>query len=361
MKKTTVNFNAIILVLFMILGIVSIVSCNKDESTTDIENNGWQDDVIQVITGEATQITDNSAQLSGSVNVKEGVVDMKGILIGENEGVNIDINNKDITIEDENQIFTKSINGLQPNTKYFYRTYSLFKDKYYYGAVKSFMTDKEKETLVKITLISSDGMSINVQYEPSSEVDYYYCYIGTKTSESIKCTGISKLKYNELKPGKDYVFNVIAYTKDGNKNAPIRATFSTMSSPYTNYLCLNGEFFKFTGAESWVQYDYTSVNSTGTNFQFLNLYLSKDTFVQFQYGVHQWEGVSSTWGVGTYTIEYSGRYYAYTGYYTDGRKTTDFSEGILKIAKDGGKTIIDFECFGLYYTKYFIGHLILNN
>ena len=38
-------------------------------------------------------------------------------------------NFKNITIEDENQIFTKSINGLQPNTKYFYRTYSLFKDK----------------------------------------------------------------------------------------------------------------------------------------------------------------------------------------------------------------------------------------
>lgn len=356
MKRKLLNANAIMMVSFLILG---ISSCSKEDYLSDSENNGWQDDVIQVLTGEVTQITDNSAQISGSVNLKEGVVDIKGFLVGENENITITNNSNNIRIEGDNSTFTKTINGLQPHTKYFYRAYSLYGDKYYYGAVRSFTTEKEKEALVKIKCISSDGMSINIQYEPSSEVDYYYCYIGTNSSESIKCTGVRKLKYDELKPGKDYVFNVIAYTKDGKKNAPIRAAFSTKSSPYANYLCVDGEFYKFTGAESWVQYDYTSVNSTGTNFRFLNLYLSNDTFVQFKYGVHQWESVSSTWGVGTYNIENSGRYYAYTGYYNDGRKTMEFDEGILKISKDGGKTIIDFECFGYYYTKYFIGHLTL--
>lgn len=355
-------------IMTMAVVCVGLVSCGDDDEDpiTEIPNNGGQGDSsdeensIQVITGEATAITENSATLGGIVSVKKGKADVIGLLLGESNNLSISSYTKVIKIEDNAPSFSETVTGLNPSTTYFYRAYSLFEDKYYYGDVKSFTTEKEKEALAKITLVSKDGMSLKVKFEPSAEVDYYYCGKGTSIRETTKYTDAKTITYDELKPGQEYTFTVIAYTKDGKKSDPISAKFSTSSSPYTNYLCYDGEFYQFTSAATDVDYDYTSVNNTGTNWRYFYLYISNYEFVQFRQGVHQWESASSTWTTGTYTIDNSSSYGAYNGLYYDGSKYYWFDEGKMTIKKQNGVTIVDFECDGYYYTKKFIGHAELN-
>lgn len=330
-----------------------LASCGDDDPQPQPEPQ--PNERIQVITGDATDITENSATLSGTVSTKEGKADMVGLLLGNSDNLTIANNSKDIRISEGEAFFTKTISGLTPSTTYYFRAYSLFEDRYYYGDVKSFTTEKEKEALAKISLVSRDGMSLKVKFEPSSEVSYYYCGKGSSISQTTKYTEAKTFTYSDLKPGQEYTFTVIAYTKDGQKSNPISAKFSTASSPYSNYLCFNGDFYQFTRVETDVKYDYTAVNNTGTNWRYLYLYISNYEYVQFRYGVHQWETVSSTWGTGTYNIDNSSDYYSYNGYYYDGSRAQWFFEGKMTIQKQNGLAIIDFECEG--YKKY-IGHVV---
>lgn len=346
---------------------VGVASCGDDDDDpmTEIPNNGEQDtssgekNSIQVITGEATAITENSATLSGVVSIKKGKADVMGLLLGDSNNLTISNNSKNIIVDESTASFTKTISELTPNTTYYYRAYSLFENKYYYGEVKSFTTEKEKEALVKITLVNKDGMSLKVKYEPSAEVDYYYCGKGASIRETTKYKETKTLNYNELKPGQEYTFTVIAYTKDGKKNDPISVEFSTASSPYTNYLCFDGAFYQFTSAKTSVEYDYTSVNNTGANWKYLYLYISNYEFVKFYQGVHQWESVSSTWSTGTYNIENSSSYNTYNGFYYDGSRYHHFYDGKMTIKKQNGLTIIDFDCES-DRGGMFIGHIEAN-
>ena len=355
-------------IMAMAMMCVLVVSCGDDDDDpiTEIPSNGGQgsssaeDNIIQVITSEASAITENSATLGGIVSIKKGKADVIGLLLGDSNNLSISNNSKDIRVESNESSFSETVTGLKPSTTYYYRAYSLFEDKYYYGDVRSFTTEKEKEALAKITLVSKDGMSLKVKFEPSAEVDYYYCGQGTNIRETTKYKEAKTITYDELKPGQEYTFTVIAYTKDGKKADPISEQFSTASSPYTNYLCFDGDFYQFTSAKTSVDYDYTSVNNTGTNWRYFYLYISSYEFVQFRQGVHQWESVSSTWTTGTYTIEDSSSYGAYGGMYYDGSKYYWFDEGKMTIKKQNGITIVDFECDGYYYTKKFIGHAELN-
>lgn len=363
-KNCLLNLFAIVSMAMMCVGVVSCGD-DDDDPIAEIPYNGGQgtsssdENSIQVITGDATAITENSATLSGIVSIKKGKADVIGLLIGDSNNLSISSNSKDIKIEGNTSSFSETVTGLNPSTTYYYRAYSLFEDKYYYGDVKSFTTEKEKEALAKITLVSKDGMSLKVKFEPSSEVDYYYCGKGTSIRETTKYTEAKTFTYDELKPGQEYTFTVIAYTKDGKKNDPISAKFSTASSPYTNFLCYDGEFYQFTSAETSVDYDYTSTYDTGTNWRYFYLYISSYEFVQFRQGVHTWESVSTTWTSGTYTISDSSSYGAYGGVYYDGSKYHWFEEGTMTIKKQNGVTIVDFDCAG-DWGSMFIGHAELN-
>ena len=284
--------------------------------------------------------------------------DKIGFLVGTSSNLSIANNEYDLQVDGITSSFSKSVTGLKQLTTYYYRAYALFEDKYYYGDAKSFTTEKEKEALAKISLVSRNGTSLKVKYEISSEVDYYYCGKGTSISQTTKYTAEKTLTYSELKPGQDYTFTVIAYTKDGKKNDPVRATFSTSTSPYTNYLCIDGDFYPFTGVTMTTDYDYTAVNGTGTNWKILYLYLSGDEFVQFRYGVHQWESVTTSWSSGTYKITDSSSYYSYNGWFYNGSRADWFYEGNLKIQKSGSSYVFDFECEG---NKKYFGHVEANS
>lgn len=362
-KSNSLNLLAITIMAAICIG---IVSCGDDDDSIDkIHNEGEQsvpsgeENSIQVITGDASDVTDNSVTLSGIISIKKGRADVMGFLIGESDNLKVSSYAKKVEIEENASTFSKNISGLTASTKYYYRVFSLFEDKYYYGEIKSFTTEKEKEALVKITVVSKDGMSLKIKFDPSSEVDYYYCGKGTSIRETTKYTESKTFTFSDLKPGQEYTFTVIAYTKDGKKNEPISEKFSTASPPYNNYLCYDGDFYQFTSAKTTVKYDYTSINNTGTNWRYFYLYISDYEFVQFSQGVHQWESVSSTWTSGEYNIESTSSYGAYGGVYYDGSRYHWFEEGTMTIKKQNGVTIVDFDCAG-DWGSMFIGHAELN-
>ena len=103
------------------------------------------DDSGQVITGDVYNITENSATLNGSVNMKNGQADIVGFIIDEFSNLSITSNLKVIQVSPASS-FSKTVSDLLANTKYYYRTFALYKDKYYYGEVKSFTTKDKGES-----------------------------------------------------------------------------------------------------------------------------------------------------------------------------------------------------------------------
>ena len=208
----------------------------------------------------------------------------------------------------------------------------------------------------KISLVSKNGMTLKVKFEVSSDVDFFYCGKGTNISEKTKNTGAKTYTYDELDIGKEYTFTLIPYTKDGKRRDPIRATFSTSSSPYANFLCIDGDFYKLTSMASDVQYAY-GTNGTGSNWKYLRFYVSNSEYVVFRYAVHEWEAVSSDWGIGSYTIE-NGGYYTYGGTYFKSSKSYGFDEGKMTIQYKNRAIVYDFDCMGNFWSKRYVGHAV---
>lgn len=349
------KFIGLISFLFTFGIAISISSCSDDDSEDSKIEEISKKDGISIQIDAASEVTDVSATLSASYTTKEGQPDKVGFIIGKSSDISITKNDQEFSMKEVASPFSKSVSGLQQLTTYYYKAYALYNDKFYYSKAMSFTTEKEKEAPAKITLVSRDGMSMKVKYEISPEVEYYYAGKGTNISKTSKYTAEKTVSYSDLTPGKDYTFTVIAYTKDGQECAPIRATFSTASSPYTNYLCADGEFYPFSSMEMREDYDYVAVNNTGTNWRYLTLYISDDEYVQFSYGVHQWEYVSD-WKSGTFKITDSSAYYSYNGYYYDGRHPKWFDTGSLTIKIQSGTYTVDFTCEN-YGTRY-IGHVV---
>jgi hypothetical protein len=218
-------------------------------------------------------------------------------------------------------------------------------------------TTEKQNDLAKISLVSKNGMTLKVKYEIKSNVDYYYCGKGANISEKYKKYETTTITYDELKPGQEYTFTMILYTKDG-KRKDLQASFSTSSSPYLNYVCINGDFYEFTSLAMNVVYG-NSYGGTGANWKYLRLYISDNDYVIFRYSVHEWDPISSDWGAGTYKIE-NGSYYTYGGSYIKGSRTYGFDEGKLTIKRSNGSTVLDFDCIGDYWSKNFVGHAVIN-
>ena len=99
---------------------------------------------IQVKTDAPSDVTGNSALLSGSFNSTKVRPDMVGFLIGRSSSLSSTNRDRDLTIFDIASPFSVTVEGLQPQTTYYYRAYAhTAQDGYYYGEVKSFDTSAE--------------------------------------------------------------------------------------------------------------------------------------------------------------------------------------------------------------------------
>ena len=103
---------------------------------------------ITVTTGTATNITENSASLSGSVS---GITsdDVAGIIYGKTS--NLSSSNGTIKNTTSKGDFTITISGLSENTTYYYCAYALVDGVYYYGDIKQFTTLKETSSITVTT------------------------------------------------------------------------------------------------------------------------------------------------------------------------------------------------------------------
>ena len=207
--------------------------------------------------------------------------------------------------------------------------------------------------LVKISLEKKNGMHLHIKFDISSDVEYYYVGLGDNISEKHKRQGSRTIYFEELYPGKTYTVTCIPYTSGDKRNTPVQAKFKTATSPYTNYLCRDGEFYEFTGGKATVW------RNPGANTKVLWLYISDTEYVQFNYSVHQWEGMNSTWYPGVYKLTLSASYYEYEGFYKNEKKMSKgdvFDGGTLKISNKNGMNMIDFESYGTSGYLY-IGHI----
>ena len=95
---------------------------------------------VTVSTGSATNVTDNGATLSGTIN-NSG----KSLTCGIIYGTISDVGTKEYTTS--SGAFSVSLTGLRPNTTYNYRAYVVVDGEYRYGEVSSFKTLKEEVTV----------------------------------------------------------------------------------------------------------------------------------------------------------------------------------------------------------------------
>lgn len=364
----------LIISLFTIISIgittASLYSCSEDDNDDPksvVDNNSGDNKQqgkteFNVATGETANISSGSVTLYGKFNSNTQPSTL-GFLISKSANLSISNYEKKEDIENTNDTqFSKTISGLASNTKYYYRVYASYNNEYYYGDIMSFTTttEKEKEALIKMSLVSRTGTSFKIKFDISSDVDYYFCNVGNYITNTSKYSEIHESKvitFSDLKIGKEYTITAVPYTKDGKKGEAIQAKFSTASSPYTNYICVSGTFYKVTGAKRWVKRDYSGTG-TGTHWKNLDLTTDDDVYVRFSYSVHEWDGISSVWQTGTYRLTDGHSYYTYSGFYYNGSKPRYFSDGDkMTIKKNNGTTIIDFSCEDRYNSDKYYGHV----
>ena len=113
-------------------------------------NTGGDNNVsgIQVQTGNSSDVTGNSALLSGSFYSTRSHPDMVGFLIGKSSNLTSTNRDRDLTIFDIVSPFSAAVDGLQPQTTYYYRAYAYTAQdgNYYYGEIRSFTTNEGNDS-----------------------------------------------------------------------------------------------------------------------------------------------------------------------------------------------------------------------
>lgn len=142
-------------ILMVAIASVNFVSCGSDEPSSSTitpnekpigsgESSSGDDsnDSYQVLTGNASDITDNSVKLSGSFVSTKGKPNKIGFLIGTSSDLTNTNRLRDLVIFDIISSFSATVDGLQSQSTYYYRAYaySTKNDRYTYGETKSFTT-----------------------------------------------------------------------------------------------------------------------------------------------------------------------------------------------------------------------------
>lgn len=129
------------------------ITCTGDEETIDGGGNTPTENIkVEVTTIEATDVMITSAQLNAifSINDVENIEGKAFFFYDTNndKAENIMRNGKMVQagiISENDTVFNTIIDNLTPLTKYYYVASVIFDDKYYYGLVKSFTTQDNRE------------------------------------------------------------------------------------------------------------------------------------------------------------------------------------------------------------------------
>lgn len=198
-------------------------------------------------TGEATDITENSAVISSFANPtpEMGYVTM-GVVYSTNESPSLD-NGKEITSQelDGNNMYTVTARDLSSNTTYYYKSFVKYGGIYRYGAVKSFTTLEIKATIetTGVTDISEFYATLTGKLKVDSKADLNkevwfltsktastvdeLIASGTKNVSSLETDGAFKCALSDLEYGIEYKYIAVAKVHDKVFYSELRS-FSTL-------------------------------------------------------------------------------------------------------------------------------------
>ena len=143
---------------FLALAVCSCGGGDDDDDATynggGNNNGGGNANAEVAITGTVTNITDNSAEISGTVYLGSITINYSSIEYGAQVSTEASfmttstIGSTVITAPATalgNGVFTKTVKGLVSNTKYYYRTYVKVQNLEYYGQTLTFTTEKSTD------------------------------------------------------------------------------------------------------------------------------------------------------------------------------------------------------------------------
>lgn len=197
-----------------------------DSNSSDPEVNNPDDTTV---TGEAFDITENSATIEGYANnvrdneagdLKIGIIYCTDGTPSKSNGTQLTVTKSQVAIDGK---YTINLTGLGPNTTYYYRSYVYQSGLWFYGKVRSFTTpglDFTTGTASSITCFCAKvTATVNAPVNVSIS-EYGICY-GTDTAP------INKLRVSTKEP-------------DGTIAATLRALAGNTIYYYRPYAVVNG-------------------------------------------------------------------------------------------------------------------------
>lgn len=132
----------------------------------------------------------------------------------------------------------------------------------------------------------------------------------TATKYTNNLNGILEKTYKSYNPGTTHKLTAVAYDKEGRAFKKFETSFKMPGDEITNYYFFRGKQYPISEAEMSVKHGYSGTN-TGSHFKYLRFIMDSDNRVQFEYAVHEWDGIDKEWGEGSYKIGDSRNYYTY--------------------------------------------------
>ncbi|WP_439185832.1 hypothetical protein [Carboxylicivirga taeanensis] len=223
----------ILLKLCILLITLLFISCEKKDDLSSFE-----EDLIEVITLEATEVSLNSAYLNGKIS------DIGNKETGFEYADNVEFENSKIITVSESDIkelsFAKIILNLQPNQEYYYKAYYNAE----YGDVKTFKTfDYPKVIINEISL--KDKNTINIQGSTSSDIlllEYqigFYFFSNKDNKQEVTVDVPTEdgfeIELDNLLFNSNY--SIVPFVQIGeNKNYQDTISFSTLSNFIISYV-----------------------------------------------------------------------------------------------------------------------------
>lgn len=180
------------------------------------------------VTGDVLNVGFESVELTGSASVsRSGAYDITiGVHYSKSEGMLL-TNSEEVEVEsfDKNYAFSIKIEGLDPQTKYYYRTYVKENDVYAFGKTKSFTT-----TAVPEIKLSSESASLNyMEQEGSFTVDVEnpsgIYYLDASTTD----TWITDIQFNALTVS----YKVSENKTEVSRTGKIRVTYGPLAKDFS--------------------------------------------------------------------------------------------------------------------------------
>ncbi len=175
-KIQSISRSVLFTALYVLGLVISVFSCNKQETSLLCE------------TGEATEVTENSATLSGHAVLPSDLSETihLGFLLSTQNNPSLGNSREYKTyVVDQYGLFQITIRGISPNTKYYYRAYVKRNDIYVLGSIKSFETKNgiRLSVCASAELLYPNGDIINVP--PVIYGGYHVAYLSDTDLEDI--------------------------------------------------------------------------------------------------------------------------------------------------------------------------------